>query len=123
MKRPLVSILFLLSTSLTASAGELREQVLEQLSGIEDVPSSEALNALGPGVAQELLEIAQDSTLPRSRRGRAVHALGHVPSDSGRRLLVSTLDGTDSYLARKAVYALGIGWGEDAGRDEPGPRR
>ena len=114
MRRPIVSLLLLLGMSLPATAGELREQVLEQLSGMEDPPSVEALSALGEGVSEELLQIAQDNSLSRTRRGRAVHALGYFPSDAGRSLLVTTLDADDNYMARKAVYALGNGWGEAA---------
>ncbi|MFT5681190.1 MAG: HEAT repeat protein [Myxococcota bacterium] len=114
MRVPLASLLILLSVSLPAMAGELRDQVLEQLSGVEDPPSAAALMALGDGVDAVLIELAQDDSLPRTHRGRAVHALGDFPTESGRTLLVTTLNADDSYLARKAVYALGRGWGESA---------
>jgi HEAT repeat protein len=114
MRSPLASLVFLLGMSLPAAAGELREQVLEQLSGIEDPPSAAALAALGEGVDEVLLQIAADDSLARTKRGRAVHALGYFPTESGRALLVATLDAPDRYLARKAVYALGNGWGEAA---------
>ena len=114
MIRPVAFLLILLATSPPALAGELREQVLEQLSGVEDPPSAEALSALGDGVSDELLALAQDDSLPRTKRGRAVHALGYFPTDAGRSHLTTTLNHDDNYLARKAVYALGHGWGEAA---------
>ncbi len=114
MRLPLASLLIMLAASLPAAAGELREQVLEQLSGVEDPPSAEALMALGDGVDAVLMEIAADDSLPRTRRGRAVHALGSFPTETGKTHLLATLAAEDSYLARKAVYALGSGWGEAA---------
>jgi len=98
----------------TAHAGELRDSVLPHLSGMEDPTSPDALRALGPGVADELLSIVDDSALPRTTRARALHSLGWFPSPATRGVLVAALDGSDSFMARKAAYALGTGWGEAA---------
>ena len=99
--------LFLLAGAISVGfAGELRTQVLDLLGGYEETASPASLQALGPTVSDELLSIAQDSTVPASRRARAVHALGWFPSDTTRTFLVGTLQGADSTLARKAAYAL-----------------
>ena len=113
MRSTLVLLFFGLMPSL-ALAGPLRAQVLPQLQGIEDAPAAESLRALGPGVDAELMEIFQDSSQPRSTRARALHALGWFPTPESRLILVGALDGEDRVLARKAVTALGEGWGADA---------
>lgn len=114
-RRSLARLALVLGLSVgTAWAGPLRDQVLPQLQGIEDPPSAEALRALGPGVAAELLELSEDGELPRSVRAKAVHALGWFPSPETRAALVARLDGSDRILARKAAYALGEGWGAGA---------
>lgn len=98
----------------TAAAGDLRNQVLEQLGGIEDVPTSASFVSLGPTVGQELRDIAVDSTVTLSKRARAVHALGWFPSDDSHAFLINTLSSTEPSLARGAVHALANGWGEAA---------
>jgi len=100
--------------ALPALAGDLRQQVLEQLGGIEDAPTQASLSALGPGVAAELMELAEDTTLPHTRRARALHALGWFPSEETHAVLTAALDGQDALFARKAAYALANGWGERA---------
>ncbi len=97
-----------------ARAGELRDDVLSQLSGIEAPPSAQSLAALGPNVVLELMELAQDDTIPRSKRARALHALGWFPSDGTRAFLRVALAGDDALMRRKAVYALGMGWNDEA---------
>src|SRR6185503_16511286 len=54
------------------------------------------------------------STLNRSQRARAIHALGWFPDDTNRAFLVTQAHGTDSMFVRKAVYALANGWGDGA---------
>lgn len=100
--------------SAPAFAGALREPVLTALSGVEDVPTADNLRALGSGVEAELLEIAQDANVARTRRARAVQALGWFPSPASRSFLEQTLGVTDRLMARKAAYALANGWGNDA---------
>jgi len=108
----LVSALALASPS--AHAGDLRDSVLPHLSGMEDPTSPDALRALGPGVADELVSMVDDDALPRTTRARALHSLGWFPSPATRGVLVAALNGSDSFMARKAAYALGTGWGEAA---------
>ncbi len=103
-----------LCAPLPALAGDLRAPVLAALDGVEDPPTQDALTALGEGVAAELLEIAKDDSLPRSRRGRAVSALGWFPSDDIRSDLTTWLASDDRLLARKAAGALATGWGDAA---------
>lgn len=100
--------------SLPAAAGDLREPVMTLLSGMEDPPSADSLRALGDGVEAELLEICQDGEVSRSKRGRAVHALGWFPSDATRSYLDQMLGSGDRLMSRKAAYALATGWGDDA---------
>ncbi len=108
-------VLSLASTApATALAGELRQPVLAALDGVEDPPSAETLTAIGPGVEAELLEIAIDGEVPRTRRARALHSLGWFPSDATRSLLESQLGSGDRLMARKAAYALANGWKADA---------
>ncbi len=106
----------LLSASTTAWAGPLRQPVLDQLAGVESPPTAESLGKLGaPGaIADELIALSQDTTLPHSQRLRALHALGWFPSDTTRPVLVAALDGGDEHAARKAAWALGNGWKDAA---------
>lgn len=106
--------LLALATARPAAAGELREPVMTLLSGVEDTPTASELQALGPAAGAELLEIAADPDVARSKRGRAVHALGWFPSDQTRGFLDQTLQSDDKYLARKAVRALATGWQDGA---------
>jgi HEAT repeat protein len=108
--------LALLMTALSAPAlaGPLRSQVEAQLDGIESPPDAISLRALGEGVSAELIEIAQDAEASRTRRAKALHALGWFPSAATRAVLEGALDGGDPKMARRAVYALGNGWGDQA---------
>lgn len=106
-----------LSISLPAVAGPLRDSVLAALDGVEDPPSRESLAPLGEGVAAELLEIARNPSVPPSRRGRAVTALGWFPDDAVHDALVAWLSSDDRLLARKAAGALATGWGDRAVED------
>jgi HEAT repeat protein len=74
-------------------------------------------------VDAELLEIAEDAGVSKSKRGRAVHALGFFPTDSNRTWLVRALAGQDSRFARKSAYALSNGWGDAAISDLEGALR
>lgn len=114
MTLPLALLGLGLLLSPSARAGELREPVLTLLSGVEDPPDAQSLQRLGAGVGDELLEIAQDGEVARTRRARAVHALGWFPSDASRSFLDQTLASSDRLLSRKAAFALATGWGDGA---------
>lgn len=114
MRVPLALISFGLLASTSALAGDLREPVLTLLSGIEDPPSAESFAPLGQGVEAELLEIAQDGEVSRSKRARAVHALGWYPSAATQGYLEQMLGSNDRLMARKAAYALANGWADGA---------
>lgn len=92
-----------------AEAGELREPLLDLLGAYEEPPTADALRALGPTVEAELWELAADPSLPPTRRGRAVTALGHFPSEGTRAALARVLDDAaqPSLLRRKAAWSLG----------------
>lgn len=95
-----------------AWAGPQRDVVLDVLSGIEQPPTHEDLLALGDGVTAELLEIAVDTAVPATRRGRAITALAFFPTDPVRDFLVSQLaEGEPALFRRKAAGALAAGWG------------
>ena len=117
MRRALLTILPLsLLLAGPAVAGELREPIMDLLNAYEGAPTAAQLTALGDGVADELMDIAADSDVASSRRGRAVSALGDFPSDDTLAFLSKQLGDTDasSILRRKAAYALAAGWGEQA---------
>jgi len=95
-----------------AWAGPQRDAVLDVLSGIEQPPTQEVLLALGDSVTEELLEIALDSSVPVTRRGRAITALAFFPTDPVRAFLESQLaEGESPLFRRKAAGALAAGWG------------
>jgi len=109
---------FLLLGALIASqmsfADDTYDAVLAHLSGIEETPTQAELQAIGDGVETALIAIAQDDQQPRSKRGRAIVALGYFPSSDSRVVVEGALQGEDNYMARKACYAIGAGWGTDA---------
>ncbi len=112
MSRSLYALVALL-LPLSAVAGDKRDAVLELLNAVEESPSAAELTALGDGVDAALMEIAQDTAVPHTRRGRAVSALQHFPSDPVRAFLEGQLDGTDGLLRRKAAWSLAV-WGASA---------
>jgi len=78
-------VLFFLLTALgcTTSFAEkskdpgLRDRLLGMLSGYEYVPSESEVKALGPGVLEVLMEIAEDPEVLLFRQVRAVSLLGY----------------------------------------------
>ena len=118
MKLPHFNALFALALLLAApgaaQAADLRDAVLTQIGGFEDPVDATSLQGLGDEVGPTLMAIAEDRTVPRTTRARALAALGWFPTDQTRALLVAALDGTDALLARKAVVGLGRGWGAGA---------
>lgn len=111
-------VLLLAAASPAFADDALRAHCLEMLSAYEDPAGEAEWRALGTGAGAELLAIAKDSSLSHTKRANAVVALGWFPSDASRTYL-NTLAGTDgeSLFRRKAVYALGNGWGDAAVSD------
>lgn len=98
---------------LSAWAGEHRDAVMDVLNGIEQPATKADLDAIEGDVVTELKEIALDGEVATSRRGRAISALQHFPTDDVRSFLETRLsDGEKSLYQRKAISALGAGWGE-----------
>lgn len=98
-----------------AWGGPHRDAVLDLLNAYESVPSRADLVAIGDDVDAELMAIADDGSVPTSRRGRAVTALQHVPNPQVRAWLERRLERDDSsLLRRKAAWALAKGFGEGA---------
>ncbi len=100
-----------------ASADEgARSPLLGLLSGYEHAPSAATLRSVGPSAGDELMVIAQDPSLSPTQRAGAVYALGYFPTDTHRAYLAALVkdDRADPMLRRKAVFALGNGWGDDA---------
>ena len=90
------------------------QQVLGLLGGYEETASPDSLKALGGDVPETLRAIASDTTLTSTQRARAIHALGWFPDDTNRAFLVSQARAGNPMFARKAVYALANGWGDQA---------
>ena len=100
--------------SALAADDATKQQVLGLLSGYEETASPDALKALDGDVPGTLRTIASDTTLSSTQRARAIHALGWFPDDTNRAFLVAHARGDNSMFARKAVYALANGWGDQA---------
>lgn len=116
MKRTLI-VLFALPLAVgTARADDAaRTLVLTRLGGMEDAPSAADFADI-PSASTELLAIAKDSSVPHSRRGNAIVALGWFPVDAHRDYLAGLLKDTlaDPFLRKKAVFGLANGWGDSA---------
>lgn len=115
--RTLLVMLLVAALAPSARADEaLRAKVVDLLSAYEDPAGAAEWRALGVGAGAELYALAQDTSLSHTRRAGAVYALGFFPTDTHRALLagLATTEGSDALLRRKAVYALGTGWGDGA---------
>ena len=109
------ALLFVLALGQAAAAEDpSKEQVLGLLSGYEETASPDSLKALPGDVPATLRAIVADSSLTQTQRARAIHALGWFPDDTNRALLVAHARGGNPMFARKAVYALANGWGDQA---------
>ncbi|MCP4804025.1 MAG: HEAT repeat domain-containing protein [Proteobacteria bacterium] len=86
-------------------------QVLDLLNQHDSPPTATDWQSIEGVDAQLVLAIQGD--LNTTQKGRAVQALGYVPTDAGRAELSRVL-AEDPVLARKAVFALAIGWGDAA---------
>ena len=100
--------------SALAADDATRQQVLGLLSGYEETASPDSLKALDGDVPGTLRTIASDTTLTSTQRARAIHALGWFPDDTNRGFLVAQARGGNPMFARKAIYALANGWGDQA---------
>jgi HEAT repeat protein len=93
-----------------AIAGAQREAVLDLLQAFDERVGRADLAKLGAGVEAELMGIADDPSVPTTRRGNAVVALQWYPSDAVRSWLVARLrarrDPGEDLLRRKAASAL-----------------
>jgi len=100
--------------SALAADDATKQQVLGLLSGYEETASPDSLKALDGDVPGTLRAIASDATLTSTQRARAIHALGWFPEDDTRAFLVTQARGSNPMFARKAIYALANGWGDQA---------
>ena len=72
------------------------------------------MSAGGGDVPATLRDIASDPALTTTQRARAIHALGWFPDETNRAFLVGHARGGNPMFARKAIYALANGWGDQA---------
>ena len=100
--------------SALAADDATKQQVLGLLSGYEETASPDSLKAIDGNVPGTLRSIASDTTLSATQRARAIHALGWFPDDETRAFLVAHAHGNNPMFARKAIYALANGWGDQA---------
>ena len=100
--------------SALAADDATKQQVLGLLSGYEETASPDSLKAVDGDVPGTLRAIASDSALTSTQRARAIHALGWFPDDANRAFLVAQARGGNPMFARKAIYALANGWGDQA---------
>ena len=100
--------------SALAADDPTKQQVLGLLSGYEETASPDSLKAVSGDVPGALRAIASDTTLTRTQRSRAIHALGWFPNDETRAFLVTQARSAEPMFARKAIYALANGWGDGA---------
>lgn len=94
----------------------LRSTLIDLLSGYEQAATADELRRLGPGVEAELLSIAEDAGMSRTRREAATYSLGWFPSDATHTWLQARLvdPATDSHIRRSAAWALANGWKDAA---------
>jgi hypothetical protein len=100
--------------SALAAEDPTKQEVLGLLSGYEETASPDSLKALGGDVPGTLRAIASDTALTSTQRARAIHALGWFPDEVNRAFLAAQARGGNPMFARKAVYALANGWGDQA---------
>jgi HEAT repeat protein len=109
------ALLFVLALGQAAAAEDpSKEQVLGLLSGYEETASPDSLKALRAMCPRHS---AQSSRTRRSRRrsgrGRSMRSAGS-PTTRTARSSSRTARGGNPMFARKAVYALANGWGDQA---------
>lgn len=94
----------------------LRARCLDVLSAYEDPAGAAEWRGMGSGAPVELLAIARDVSVSQTKRANAILALGWFPNADTRGYLASlaSTEQTDGLFRRKAVYALGNGWGDAA---------
>ena len=93
---------------------QAKSRVSSLLKGFESVPTQAEWLALGPGTAEVLLEIANDTSERDMIRARAIIALGYFPSDHSTETLKILLasETNSEFLRRKAVRALATSLGD-----------
>ena len=115
MSRAGVVLAALFALPILAWAGPDRGAVMDLLNQLDGAPTAQDWVALGDGVDAELMAIADDDSVPSSRRGRAVTALQHFPTDGARAFLEGKLAvDAKAILRRKAIWSLAVGWGAGA---------
>jgi HEAT repeat protein len=94
----------------------MHSRVVDMLSGMESVPSAAQWLALGPAAEAELEAIAADASMLPTQRGNALVALANFPTERALALLLATAENAEenTLLRRKAIGALGQGWGAGA---------
>jgi hypothetical protein len=108
-------ISLVLGLTAPALAADHPAALMDLLNAYEVIPDAATLSALGPTVDADLRAVAEDAAVPPTRRGRAVSALRHFPTDANRTWLESALAGSsDDLIRRKAALALADGWDEAA---------
>lgn len=110
----LVAWMMLHTAPAVAHEGDVRHTVMDLLNDHEHSPTDADLVALGDGARDELLAIAVDPEVPKSRRGRAISALGAWPVPAVKSVLTTQLAADDPYLKRKAVLSFSRAFPEDA---------
>jgi len=86
------------------------------MSGYEYVPTRGDWRRLGPGAETVLAEIYNDAARPLVIRARAVSGLGYFNTEASFKLLQGLLNAnqTERLFRRKAIAALGFGFGSRA---------
>jgi HEAT repeat protein len=112
----MLSLLALLLTAPAHADEALRSKCIDLLAAYDDPATAEDWRALGDGAPAELMAIARDSKVSSTRRAGAVLALGWFPTPETRTYVTTVLYDVDAanILRRKATFALGNGWGEQA---------
>ncbi len=97
-----------------ATAGPLRDSVMTLLAAYEAPVTAEAIQALGPEVRAELIAIADDASVPPTRRARALTGLQHVERNQEvARAFRRHLDSEVSLIRRHAALSMAV-LGDDA---------
>lgn len=107
--------LLVLAAPVASWAGPKHDAVMDLLNAFEEPLREADLVALGSGVDAELMEIADDTQVPATRRGRAIVGMQYFKTDTVRSWLETRLASTtsESILRRKAASSLAA-WGPSA---------
>lgn len=95
-----------------ADAAPLPRALLDQLHGIDTVPTADELLAIDPEVVDRLYEAARDDELDGYARARAISLLSQLPTPRSLALLTDlALVGPDE-LRSVAIYTAGRAFGQ-----------